>query len=427
MGEAMTTLLRRVTLDEIAGVMRPAVDDATLDAAREIVERVRTEGEAGVRVYAERFDERGASEALVIGRAEMDAALASINDETRGLLERVAGRIDVFARAQRDAIGEVDIAVPGGRAGHTVEPVASAGCYAPGGRYPLVSSVLMTAVTARAAGCERVVVASPGAHELMLAAAAVAGADQFLCVGGAHAIAALAHGIEGLERCDVVVGPGNAWVTAAKQLVSGVVGIDMLAGPSELLVLADESADADVVAADLLAQAEHDADASAMLVTTSAAVADDVERAIARRLAELSTRETARVALRNGFCCVVRTVDEMLEAGDRIAAEHVEVITRDAEDVARRLRNGGGMFIGARSAEVLGDYGAGPNHTLPTGGTARFRAGLSVQHFLRLRTWLRIDDADAARGLIEDARTMSALEGLEGHGKSAAIRLDDHA
>ncbi|MEO0629238.1 MAG: histidinol dehydrogenase, partial [Planctomycetota bacterium] len=224
-------------------------------------------------------------------------------------------------------------------------------------------------------------------------------------------------------RCDVIVGPGNKWVTAAKQLVSGIVGIDMLAGPSELLVIADDSADPATVAADLLAQAEHDTDAVPMLLTTSPTLANRVEHELADQLVSLSTRDTATSALANGFACETNSPDEARVVADTIAAEHVELLLADPEPFARSLRNAGALFIGHETAEVLGDYGAGPNHTLPTGGTARFQAGLSVTHFLRLRTWLRIDDAKAAEPLVRDASHLARLEGLEGHAKSAEARL----
>ena len=415
-------MLRVVGADDLAASLRPPVDRATLEQADELVEMVRSGGEAALRELAVRFGEREPDQPLVLGRNEMSAALDALPSEVRSLLERAAARIRSFAEAQRAAIAPVDVPVPGGRAGHTVEPVRAAGCYAPNGRYPLPSSVLMTAITARAAGCGRVVVASPGADPVALGAAAVAGADEFLAVGGAHAIAAMAYGFEGFERCDVVVGPGNRWVTAAKQLVNGVVGIDMLAGPSELLVVADDSADPELVAADLLAQAEHDDDAVPMLVLIGGAGLAEIEGAIARRLERLPTAGTARVALRNGFVCVVDSRDEARAVADRIAAEHVEVMTANATDFAQSIRNAGALFIGAASAEVFGDYGAGPNHTLPTGGSARHQAGLSVSHFLRLRSWLRIDNADEADQLRRDSAAFAKLEGLAAHAASAEAR-----
>ena len=419
----MTDLLRRVSPSDISRLLRPPVDDATLAAAGEIVHAVRTDGEAGVRRYAERFGEREPDAPLVLGRIEMVAALERTPAEDRAVLERAANRIESFARAQRDSVLELAVPTPGGRAGHTVEPVKAAGCYAPGGRYPLPSSVLMTAVTARAAGCERVVVAGPGAPDIMLAAAAIAGADEFLAIGGAHAVGAMAYGFDGFPPVDVIAGPGNRFVTAAKQLVSGVVGIDMLAGPSELLVLADGTADPALVAADLLAQAEHDTDAVPMLVTTEPGLAEAVQPELERQLGELPTRETARAALGNGFVCVCPSLDEAIVVTDRLAPEHLEIMTANADTVAGRVRNAGACFIGAGTAEVVGDYGAGPNHTLPTGGTARFQAGLSVTHFLRLRTWIRLEDEpDARAALLADTERLAELEGLAGHAASARAR-----
>ena len=415
--------LKRLEPAQVRRSRRPVVSAEVLAGATRIVEDVRERGARAVREYAERFGDIEAGAPLLLSRAQLVSALEGLDGDRRGVLERVASRIGAFAAAQRSMYRDIETQAPGGRAGHTVEAVASAGCYAPGGRYPLPSSVLMTALTARAAGVERVVVASPRPTREMLAAAAIAGADAYLCVGGAHAVAAMAFGIDGLAPTDVVVGPGNAWVTAAKQLVMGTVGIDMLAGPSELLVLADESADAGTIAADLLAQAEHDADASSMLVTTSAQFADQVDRALLRQLEDLPTAETARRALANGFCCVATSMAEAIELADVIAAEHLEICTHDAGAVAARVRNAGGVFIGEVSAEVFGDYGFGPNHTLPTGGTARYMAGLSVAHFLRLRTWLRIDDAAAARRAMEDAIVLARMEGLAGHEAAARRRL----
>ncbi|HUT78662.1 MAG TPA: histidinol dehydrogenase, partial [Polyangia bacterium] len=302
-------------------------------------------------------------------------------------------------------------------------PVERAGCYAPGGRFPLPSSVLMTAVTARAAGVREVWVASPRPAPATLAAAAVAGVDGLLRVGGAQAVAALAFGAGPAPSCDVIVGPGNRFVTAAKQLVAGRVGIDLLAGPSELVVLADGTADPAVVAADLLAQAEHDPDAAPVLISTSGPLIDAVEREIASQLESLPTRDTAERAVRgNGFAVLAADLDEGITLCDRIAPEHLEVLCAKASSVAARAVHFGGLFIGAGAAEVLGDYGAGPNHTLPTGGTARFTGGLSVHHFLRVRTWLRVDDPAAARGLVDDAVALARIEGLEAHARSAARR-----
>ncbi|MCB9664807.1 MAG: histidinol dehydrogenase [Alphaproteobacteria bacterium] len=414
--------LRRLAPDALPAARRAAVDADTLAAAAAIVEDVRTRGEAALRHHAERLGDLAPGAPLLLDRDDLQAVLRRTPSATRALLERTADRIRAFATAQREAVAPLDVAVPGGRAGHTVAPVDRAGCYAPGGRFPLPSSVLMTAVTARAAGVGEVIVASPRPSEVTLAAAAVAGADALLAVGGAQAVAALACGAGPVPAVDVIVGPGNRWVTAAKQLVVGQVGIDMLAGPSELVVLADDSADPATIAADLLAQAEHDPDARPILVTDSSALADAVDAALEAQLAVLPTRDTAEPACAGGFCVVVRDLAEGRSVCDHLAPEHLEVMTRTADEDAALLRHYGGLFVGSISAEVLGDYGVGPNHVLPTGSTARFSGGLSVLSFLRVRTWLRMDGGPATEAVARDAADLARLEGLEGHARSAERR-----
>ena len=355
-------------------------------------------------------------------RADIEDALASIDSRTRELLERTAARIRAFAGAQRACLSDLTMDVPGGKAGHKVTPVQSAGCYAPGGRYPLPSSVLMTAVTARAAGVPTVWVASPRPSPVTLAAAAIAQADGLLCIGGAQAIAALAYGAGEIPPCDAVVGPGNRWVTAAKQLVSAEVKIDMLAGPSELVVLADKSADARLIAADLLAQAEHDPEALPVLIALDPVLIDEVERELEIQLEDLPTADIARTALQNGFALAVSDLDQAADICDRLAPEHLELILEEPEGAAKRMRNYGALFIG--SAEVFGDYGAGPNHVLPTGGGARYTGGLSVLTFLKTQTWLSLDDASDLAG---DAADLARLEGLEAHARAAERRRSSGA
>jgi histidinol dehydrogenase len=415
-------ILRLVSVDDLPPLRRTAVDEATLAEAGGIVEDVRLHGEEGLRQHATRLGDITEGDALFAGRDELDRALAGIDPETRGVLTRTSDRIRRFAEAQRAALSEMKIDIPGGRAGHSIAPVERAGCYAPGGRFPLPSSVLMTAVTARTAGVETVWVASPRPTDETLAAAALAGADGFLRVGGAQAIAALAFGAGAVPACDVVVGPGNRWVTAAKQLVSGHVRIDMLAGPSELVVLADGTADAALVAADLLAQAEHDPDALPILVALDGGLIEEVERELRRQLETLPAAGIARAALGNGFAVLVSTANEAAAVCNRLAPEHLELIVRDEDAVLPLLKHYGALFLGAGSAEVLGDYGAGPNHTLPTGGTARSAGGLSVLDFLRVRTWMRIDDLEAAENLVNDAAALGRIEGLEAHARSAERR-----
>jgi phosphoribosyl-ATP pyrophosphohydrolase/phosphoribosyl-AMP cyclohydrolase/histidinol dehydrogenase len=418
------TCLRRLRPDQILDSRSRPVDSDTRAAAGKIVDEVRVEGEAALRRHALRLGDLDAEDAPMIrGADELAAAYATLDPTDRRLLQRTAARIRTFAEAQRACLLPLDLPVDGGRAGHDVAPVARAGCYAPGGRFPLPSSVLMTAVTARAAGVDEVWVASPRPATVTMAAAHVAGADALLAVGGAQAIAALAYGAGAVPAVDVIVGPGNRWVTAAKQLVAGQVGIDMLAGPSELVVVADHTADADTVAADLLAQAEHDPDARPILVTTATDLVDRVDAALVRQLATLPTAGIASAALADGgFAVVCKDLAEAAQVCDRIAPEHVELLVADPEAVAARLQHYGGLFLGRDAAEVLGDYGAGPNHVLPTGGTARFTGGLSVMHFLRVRTWLRMDNAPARASLADDAARLARLEGLEAHARSAELR-----
>ncbi len=415
----------RVIEPALAARRRTAgADAATLSTVQMIVDDVSFRGWPAVLEHSVRLGDapEGSSEtSLILDRPQLKTALDALPRESRRVLEAAADRIAAFAASQRACLSDLETIVPGGIAGHSIAPVQRAGCYAPGGRFPLPSSVLMTAVTARAAGVNECWVASPRPAPVTLAAAAIAGADGLLAVGGAQAIAALAFGAGSVPPCDLIVGPGNRFVTAAKRLVAGVVGIDMLAGPSELLIIADDSADPAVIAADLLAQAEHDEDASAILVCLDAKLVGRVQDELVRQLETLPTAATARVALRNGFATIVATTDQAVEIADAVAPEHLQVMTRDSGGLAGKLRNYGGLFIGTASAEVFGDYGLGPNHVLPTGGTARYTAGLSVFTFMRARTFLKLDALPAE--IARDTATLARLEGLEGHARAAEARL----
>ena len=413
--------LRRVAAADVGRERQPAVPPEMIAPVLEIIEAVREGGEAKLREYAERWDGLEAGGALWVTPREMKAALESIPRGDREVLERTAGRIEHFARAQLESAAPVDVAVEGGRAGDRVVPVRVAGCYAPGGRFPLPSSVLMTAVTARVAGVREVWLASPKPSREVMAAGAVAGVAGLLAVGGAQAVAAMAYGVSPSPRCDVVAGPGNRWVTAAKLLVSGVVGIDLLAGPSELAVLSDEEGDAALIAADLLAQAEHDPAALPVLISTSTHLIARVEEELARQLGDLPTAETAITALRNGFA-IVAPEEEALHCCERLAPEHLQLHGSRAESWVGRLDRFGAVFVNESVTEVFGDYGAGPNHTLPTGGTARFTGGLSVLSFLRRPTWLRLDAGRQRDRVASDAAALARMEGLEGHARAVEMR-----
>lgn len=415
-------MLKLIEPNQLSGALPPAIDRQTLEATRVILEQLQSGGEAALREAIARFEQRSLTARLTYQPPDMAEELRKLSPAQSDLLRRVAARIERFAAAQRKTLVDLDLPIEGGRAGHRWVPLRAAGCYVPGGRFPLVSSLLMTGITARVAGVSEVWIASPVASPLMLAAAGLIGATGFLHAGGAQAIGALADGCGDVPRCDVVVGPGNRWVTAAKLLVSERVRIDMLAGPSELLIVADESADPDTVAADLLAQAEHDSDARPMLVTDSVELIARVNQSLQRQLETLPTAANARAALANGFALRVGSWDQAVEACETIAPEHLELQLRDAGRIAARLSRSGCLFIGEQSAEVLGDYGAGPNHVLPTGGTARYASGLGVETFLRRQTWLEIDSLGAARELVADSIALAELEGLPGHAASAARR-----
>jgi phosphoribosyl-ATP pyrophosphohydrolase/phosphoribosyl-AMP cyclohydrolase/histidinol dehydrogenase len=416
-------LLRRVRAQDISSSPAARIPDEVTAGARQIVESVQAEGDTALRRCAEQFDGLAAGAPLIHDRETLNRALHSLPPAQKDLLERVAERIRRFALAQRASLTDLSLPIPGGTAGHEVSPLAAAGCYAPGGRHPLPSSVLMTAVTARAAGVPTVVVACPDPAPIVLAAAAVAGADLLLACGGAQAVAAMAYGTETLPACDVVVGPGNVWVTAAKLMVESAVRTDGAAGPSELVVVADGSCNPRIVAADLLAQAEHDPLARPILITLQNGVAEAVDEELTHQLPTLPTAETARQALAGGCVVQVGSPEEAVTICNRLAPEHLQWNATGGNPPAG-LRFYGGLFLGEGAAEVLGDYGAGPNHVLPTGGAGRRRGGLWVGDFLAIRTWLRLDRPAEAQELLRDTENLARLEGLEGHARAAAMRLD---
>lgn len=412
----------RLRPDELEAAAPDPVSPEVSAAAAAILDDVRTGGEAALRHHAERLKDLMPGAPLVFGPEALRASLDGLPAAARGVLERAADRVRAFAEAQRACLSGLEMAVEGAMVGHEVAPVERAGCYAPGGRFPLPSSVLMTAVTARAAGVASVWVASPRPAPVTLAAAALAGADGLLAVGGAHAIGALAYGAGPVPACDAIVGPGNAWVTAAKQRVAGRVAIDMLAGPSEVLVIADDSADPGTLAADLLAQCEHDVMARGLLVTPSETLAEAVRAEVLRQLETLPTRATAEAALARSGVVVTPDLASACEVSDQVAPEHLELQLRDPAPALARLRHYGAVFVGEGAAEVLGDYGIGPNHTLPTSRTARSTGGLSVFTFLRVRTFIRAD-GPVTPAVLQDAAAFARLEGLEAHARSAEIRL----
>jgi histidinol dehydrogenase len=391
---------------------RNAAFERVLPQAARIVEQVRKGGDRALLRLRNQLDSIPAQAPLRIPEVELRLAWELTPKPLRQAMTVAARNIRAFAERQRPKDFDLKPA-PGLVTGQRVVPLASAGCYVPSGRYPLPSTLLMTVIPAQVAGVERIVVVSPHPVRETLAAAAMLGVTEFYHLGGAHAIAALAYGTESLRRVDKIVGPGNAWVTAAKKLVAFDCAIDMLAGPTEIVVTS-ESGDPAAIAADLVAQAEHDPDAIAILITTRADLAKAV---VAETKLRARGNPIATAALtKNGFAFVARTVDEARDLTNRLAPEHLTVDS--AADLAW-IRNAGSVFIGPWSAQPLGDYVSGPNHTLPTSNLARVRGGLSVVDFLKLMTVQKYTKAGVDQ-FGSSAVTLAEAEGLTGH--AAAIR-----
>jgi histidinol dehydrogenase len=402
--------------------------EAAVAAVRPVVDDVRDRGLAAVVAATEEYD--GVRlDTLRVPAAALAAALASLDPAVRAALEEAADRARRVHAAQRRTDAVVDVA-PGAVVTERWVPVGRVGLYVPGGLVAYPSSVVMNVVPAQVAGVGSLAVASPPKPEFdgrpnpaVLAACALLGVDEVYAVGGAQAIAMFAYGVEGVAPVDLVTGPGNVWVAAAKRLVRGVVGIDAEAGPTEIGILADDSADPDFLAADLVAQAEHDELAACLLVTPSVSLVDAVDAALAPRVA--STRHRVRVekALAGQSAAVlVDDLDHGLEVVDVWAAEHLEVVTRDAAAVAARVRNAGAVFVGPWSPVSLGDYLAGSNHVLPTGGTARHTGGLSVQSFLR---GIHVVDysRDALAAVAGHVTALGGAEDLAAHVEAVATRV----
>lgn len=410
--------------------MKREISEDVDDAVRRIIADVVAKGDEALVEYTSRFDRLGASfsaERLRIGADEVAAAVEACPPEAIEALRLAAERIETFHRAQKPADHKATDAL-GVTAGWRWTALESVGLYVPGGTASYPSSVLMNAVPARVAGVPRIVMVVPTPdgilNPLVLAAAHLAGVDEIYRIGGAQAVAALAYGTATIEPVAKIVGPGNAWVAAAKRRVFGQVGIDMIAGPSEVLILADGEANPDWIAADLLAQAEHDTAAQSVLITDSGDLAEAVEKAVERALTTLPRAEIARASWRDyGAIIRVRDFDEAVPLVDRIAPEHLEIETKDAEALSLKVRNAGAIFLGSHTPEAIGDYVGGPNHVLPTARSARFSSGLGVLDFMK-RTTVLACTPESLRALGPAAITLGRSEGLEGHARSVAIRLN---
>ena len=394
-------------------------------AVKEIVAKVRAEGDAALRYYAEKFD-GGAPAGFELSREDRDAALARVSADYKAVLERSAANIREFHEMQKRE-GFRYTRPDGTVLGQKVTPIERVGIYVPGGTASYPSTVLMNAIPAKVAGVKELCMITPpakggGVRDEIVAAAEIAGVDRIFLAGGAGAIAALAYGTESIPKVDKITGPGNIYVALAKKAVFGTVGIDMVAGPSEILVIADETADAATVAADLLSQAEHDKLASAVLVTTSRALAESVSEEVERQLRLLPREEIARASVENcGKIIVADSLDDAVKVSNKIAPEHLELCVEDPFTLLEKITAAGSVFLRMNTPEAAGDYFAGPNHTLPTGGSARFSSPLSVDDFVKRSSFVCYT-REGFKNAINDISVFAESEGLTAHARSAEAR-----
>ena len=426
----MTARLKALQ-DKIIRIKEPSrdavSDTASVEATvKDIIANVRARGDAAVRDYSMAFD-KTAPEHFEVSQEERLKAVADLDPQTRADTEFAIARVKAFAEAQLATILPLEIeTLPGLHLGHRVIPVEVVGAYVPGGRYPILSAPVMTIVPAKVAGCDQIVAClPPNAHPAMIAGCHLSGADRIFRVGGAQAIAAMAYGTETIPAADKIVGPGNAFVNEAKRQVFGQVGIDQLAGPSEIFIVADETGNAAMIATDMLAQAEHDIRTRVGLITTDKVLAEAVLKEVSRQLETLPTADVAGAAWRD-YGEITLCADEatMLSYSDYIAAEHLQVHTRDAQATAKKLRNYGSLFIGELASVVYSDKCCGTNHTLPTMAAGRYTGGLWVGSYVKICTHQWLDERGVA-AVAPQAIRQSATEGMEGHRRAAAFRLQN--
>lgn len=406
-----------------------ALDDDLISQVASIIDSVRRRGDAALIDYAKQFDGFDMQvSGLRVGEEELRQAAAGVDSNLVEALREAIKNIRHFHENERQESWEIQTE-HGVRLGQRITPIERVGLYVPGGSASYPSSVVMNVVPAQVAGVPRIVVATPprALHENPAVAAALLqlGVSEVYAVGGAQAIAALAFGTETVPRVDKITGPGNRYVAAAKKLVFGTVGIDSIAGPSDIVIIADDTARPEFVAADLLAQAEHDEDASAVLVTTSERLADAVAAEVAQQIESLPRRGIVEKSLaRYGAIFIVADLEQACSVVNQLAPEHLEIITRDDDAVAAKILHAGAIFFGSYSPEVVGDYFAGPNHVLPTAGTARFSSALGVYDFVKRTSTLRYSQP-ALKESANKIATLAKSEGLEAHARSAAIRLNE--
>ena len=415
-----------VTLNEILTRNNPTANVA--DAVTDIINNVRTNGDAALLEYAQKFDKVSLNQ-LEVSDDEITEAIHSIDPAFLSILNEAADNIRAFHQQQvRSSF--ILTEKPGVVMGQKIIPIEKVGLYVPGGTAAYPSTVLMDAIPAKIAGCKEIVITTPPGKDgkipaAILAAAKIAGVDRIFKMGGAQAVAALAYGTKSVPKVDKIVGPGNAYVAEAKRQVFGQVAIDMIAGPSEILIVADETCEAQFVAADLLSQAEHDKNASAVLVTNSTDLAIAVQNEIERQLPLLPREEIARVSIEeNGKIIVVDDIEEAISVSNALAPEHLELCLDNPFDYLDAITNAGSIFLGKNCPEALGDYMAGPNHTLPTSGTARFSSPLSVDDFVKKSQYTYFT-RNALEKVANKIAVFANKEGLHAHARSAVIRFEE--
>lgn len=405
-----------------------SADQRVRETVETILAKVAAEGDAAVRALSIQFDNWD-RDSYRMSDAEIKACIDSLSQQDLADIRFAQHQVRNFAQHQKDSLRDVEVeTLPGVILGHKNIPVNSAGCYVPGGKYPLLASAHMSVLTAKVAGVPRVITCAPPFHgapaAAVVAAQALAGADEIYCLGGIQAVAAMALGTDTIAPVDMLVGPGNAYVAEAKRQLFGRVGIDLFAGPTETLVIADDTVDGEICATDLLGQAEHGPDSPAILLTTSPALAKDTLQWIERLLQVLPTSDIARKAWdAYGEIIVADSDDEMVAIADAIASEHVQVMTRDPDYFLKRMTNYGALFLGPRTNVAFGDKAIGTNHTLPTKKAARYTGGLWVGKFIKTCTYQKVltDEASALVG--EYCSRLCALEGFAGHGEQANLRV----
>lgn len=393
-----------------------------MEIVKEIIGAVREKGDDAVRYYTKKFDNIDLAN-IEVTKDEIRKAYDSVSKETISALRFAKKNIEDFAKKQMAQFKDFELDNKGVILGQRVVPIERIGAYVPGGNYPLPSTALMCIIPAKAAGVKEIIICSPKIKNATIVAADIVGADRIFKIGGIQAIAAMAYGTESVPKVDKIVGPGNAYVTAAKKEIYGDCGIDFLAGPSEIMIIADEKADFRLIAADILAQLEHDVNARAFLATNSEIIANKAKKEIQKQLAALKTKNIIQESLKNFKIILVKNIDEAVNAANEIAPEHLEIQIKNPEKIIKKLRNYGSLFIGQYSAEAFGDYCSGTNHVLPTRCGARFTSGLSVRDFIKLQTYQKISK-EGAKKLASAALQLSKVEGLEAHNKSIARRLD---